>query len=828
MTKRAKPEILAPAGSMEGLKAAIAAGCNAVYIGGNRFGARAFANNLDQDEMLEAIAYCHLHDVKLYMTVNTVLKDREIKEALFSYLRPYYEAGLDAVIVQDMGVLRFISRHFPKLAIHASTQMTLTMGKGKEFLEKYHVNRIVPARELTLRELCTMRRETSMELEVFVHGALCYCYSGQCLFSSMLGGRSGNRGRCAQPCRLPYHMAEQNRSEDAYLLSPKELCNLPYLAEMIEAGIDSFKIEGRMKRTEYTAFVTSMYRKYVDLYFALGKEKYRDYIKKNQKEWEEDLQNLSDLYNREGFTQGYLTGQAGDSAQRHPGQKGTMLASKRPKHGGVLVGTVQKVNPKEVIYKVQKTIHAQDVVEFRNHSLTPSYEYTLGEDVPAGTLVTAHYKKGSEIRIGDQVYRTKNAVLLEKIVQDYLRTNEQVSVQGHCVAQKGQPLSLTVTLKGQTICCQGEICQKAKKRAIDESDIRKILQKTGNSPFYFEKLSIEAEENVFLPVGAIKQLRRDAFEQVRKQFLAQFWREDTVISEDINNREKDDQKGHAVSKESLKPQIATSVTTFEQAAAVCANPKVDRIYFETAVMTEKELSQAYHLAKEKQKEVWLAMPVIFRHAIWDRFEHKIQIIRENAYGQKDIPLIEDIWDGYLIRNTESFAFLTKYIPKEKLRIRLDHNMYVMNEEAQRFWKEQNVTLFSTSLEATKRELEAFQNYEPMEIPVYGKIPLMVSAQCIQANQKVCVCQDPKEWHKQIVFEDQKKRRFVCVNYCRYCYNIIYQDIPLYLEEIADQSTTIAGSIRYSFTTESASLVERILQGNMPCKTQRGHFDLGIE
>jgi putative protease len=828
MTKRAKPEILAPAGSMEGLKAAIAAGCNAVYIGGNRFGARAFANNLDQDEMLEAIAYCHLHDVKLYMTVNTVLKDREIKEALFSYLRPYYEAGLDAVIVQDMGVLRFISRHFPKLAIHASTQMTLTMGKGKEFLEKYHVNRIVPARELTLRELCTMRRETSMELEVFVHGALCYCYSGQCLFSSMLGGRSGNRGRCAQPCRLPYHMAEQNRSEDAYLLSPKELCNLPYLAEMIEAGIDSFKIEGRMKRTEYTAFVTSMYRKYVDLYFALGKEKYRDYIKKNQKEWEEDLQNLSDLYNREGFTQGYLTGQAGDSAQRHPGQKGTMLASKRPKHGGVLVGTVQKVNPKEVIYKVQKTIHAQDVVEFRNHSLTPSYEYTLGEDVPAGTLVTARYKKGSEIRIGDQVYRTKNAVLLEKIVQDYLRTNEQVSVQGHCVAQKGQPLSLTVTLKGQTICCQGEICQKAKKRAIDESDIRKILQKTGNSPFYFEKLSIEAEENVFLPVGAIKQLRRDAFEQVRKQFLAQFWREDTVISEDINNREKDDQKGHAVSKESLKPQIATSVTTFEQAAAVCANPKVDRIYFETAVMTEKELSQAYHLAKEKQKEVWLAMPVIFRHAIWDRFEHKIQIIRENAYGQKDIPLIEDIWDGYLIRNTESFAFLTKYIPKEKLRIRLDHNMYVMNEEAQRFWKEQNVTLFSTSLEATKRELEAFQNYEPMEIPVYGKIPLMVSAQCIQANQKVCVCQDPKEWHKQIVFEDQKKRRFVCVNYCRYCYNIIYQDIPLYLEEIADQSTTIAGSIRYSFTTESASLVERILQGNMPCKTQRGHFDLGIE
>lgn len=855
MTRRTKPEILAPAGSMEGLKAAIAAGCDAVYIGGSRFGARAFANNPDQDEMLEAIAYCHLHDVKLYMTVNTILKDREIKEALFSYLRPYYEAGLDAVIVQDMGVLCFISRHFPKLAIHASTQMTLTMGKGKEFLEKYHVNRIVPARELTLQELRCMRQETSLELEVFVHGALCYCYSGQCLFSSMLGGRSGNRGRCAQPCRLPYHRSDQKNPQDAYFLSPKELCNLYYLAEMIEAGIDSFKIEGRMKRTEYTAFVTSMYRKYVDLYFALGKEKYHEYISSHQKEWEEDLQKLSDLYNREGFTQGYLTGQAGDTTQRHPGQKGTMLASMRPKHGGVQVGTVQKVNRTEVVYLAEKEIHAQDVVEFRDRTWTPSYEYTLGEDVSKGTLVRARYKKGSKIQQGDKVYRTKNASLLEEIAQKYIATKEQVAVLGHCIVKKGQPISLTVTLKDQSVCCIGEVCQEAQKRAVDGTEISRILQKTGNSPFYFEDLSTEVEENAFIPVGAVKQLRREAFEQVRKQFLERFTRNDTVLEEKDPLQEDTGKKDHrsfdkiimSEEKEVLtqeneqtvlqKPEkqnsksnteVAVTISLFEQVEPVCKSSKVDRIYLETASMNARELLQAYHLAKANQKEVWLAMPVIFRDAVWKLFEQKADEINAKLLAKKDAVLPEDLWDGYLVRNTETIAFLKAHIAKEKLRIRLDHNMYVMNQEAQLFWKEQGINLYSASLEATKKEIESFDDRLPMEIVVYGKVPLMVSAQCMQANQKACVYQNPKGWQQVIPFEDKKKRRFVCVNYCKYCYNIIYQDIPLYIEELVDPKNKTAGSIRYSFTTENALQAEQILQGNIPKETQRGHYDLGIE
>ena len=208
-----KPEILSPAGSIESVRAAVNAGCDAIYIGGSRFGARAYADNPQGDQMAEVIRYCHRYGVKVYMTVNTLLKEHELQQDLYDYIRPYYLEGLDAVIVQDVGVMNYLHRYFPDLEIHASTQMTLTMGESTELLEPYGVTRIVPARELTLQELVQMRQSTGLEIEVFVHGALCYCYSGQCLFSSMLGGRSGNRGRCAQPCRRDIIWRERKRRD---------------------------------------------------------------------------------------------------------------------------------------------------------------------------------------------------------------------------------------------------------------------------------------------------------------------------------------------------------------------------------------------------------------------------------------------------------------------------------------------------------------------------------------------------------------------------------------------------------------------------------------
>lgn len=293
-------ELLAPAGSYQTVTAAIKAGADAVYMGGTKFGARAYAENGDEDTIIKAIKYVHLHGKALYLTVNTLLKNKELEEELYNYLLPYYRAGLDAVIVQDVGVLSFIKKYFPDLPIHASTQMTITGEKSAKLLEEMGCTRIVTARELSLEEIAGIRKETSIEIESFVHGALCYCYSGQCLMSSILGGRSGNRGRCAQPCRLPYQVYDGKRlvnsEKNQYALSPKDMCTIDILPQIIEAGVFSLKIEGRMKKPEYTAGVVKIYRKYIDLY-QKDPASYR--IE------EKDRQELFDLYNRDGFHTGY-------------------------------------------------------------------------------------------------------------------------------------------------------------------------------------------------------------------------------------------------------------------------------------------------------------------------------------------------------------------------------------------------------------------------------------------------------------------------------------------------------------------------------------------
>ncbi len=295
-----KLEVLAPAGSFESLRAAVNAGADAVYMGGSRFGARAYAQNPEGENLLAAIDYAHLHGVRLYLTVNTLLKTRELEQELYDYLLPCYEHGLDAVLVQDMGVLKAVREWFPDLPVHASTQMTLNGVGGVKVLKELGAERAVLSRELSLNEIAVISRETGMELETFVHGALCYCYSGQCLFSSILGGRSGNRGRCAQPCRLAYSAVDEkgkNLTGEQTLLSPKDICALDLIPEIAKAGVYSLKIEGRMKRPEYTAGVVRIYRKYVDQYLQYGEENY--------KVVEADRRELLLLFNRDGFSEGY-------------------------------------------------------------------------------------------------------------------------------------------------------------------------------------------------------------------------------------------------------------------------------------------------------------------------------------------------------------------------------------------------------------------------------------------------------------------------------------------------------------------------------------------
>ena len=324
-----KFELLAPAGNIEAFMGAIHAGADAVYLAGNKFGARAYADNFSEEELIHCIRYAHLFNRKVYMTVNTLFKDEELDE-LYDYLTPYYRAGLDAVIVQDMGVFEYIKRNFPDMELHVSTQMTITGKYGAQMLKDMGASRIVPARELSLDEIKEMKAQTGLEMETFIHGAMCYCYSGQCLFSSILGGRSGNRGRCAQPCRLPYTVdAAGKHLPECYPLSLKDMCTIEHIGEFMDAGIDSFKIEGRMKKPEYAAGVTAIYRKYIDQKLKNPSKKIQ--VSKN------DWNTLTHLYIRSERQDGYYYKYNGADmvtldSPAYSGSDDTLLAEIRSKY----------------------------------------------------------------------------------------------------------------------------------------------------------------------------------------------------------------------------------------------------------------------------------------------------------------------------------------------------------------------------------------------------------------------------------------------------------------------------------------------------------------
>lgn len=282
-----KVELLAPAGNLESLYAAVQAGADAIYLGGNKFSARAYASNFDDKTMEEAVEYCHLYNVKVYVTINTIMKEKELKEAC-KYAEFLYNVGVDALIIQDIGLASLLREKLPELELHASTQMTVHNGEAALSLSKLGFKRIVLSRELSLKEIEYISKTLKIETEIFIHGALCVCYSGQCLMSSMIGGRSGNRGRCAQPCRLPYEIVnKKDKDKDkGYILSPKDMCTIEDIKEIIESGASSLKIEGRMKRPEYVAGVVSEYRNVIDNFYQDGKKlKDLSYIEGSKKDF---------------------------------------------------------------------------------------------------------------------------------------------------------------------------------------------------------------------------------------------------------------------------------------------------------------------------------------------------------------------------------------------------------------------------------------------------------------------------------------------------------------------------------------------------------------
>ena len=799
-------EILAPAGSMECLKAAIAAGADAVYTGGALFGARAYAHNLTEEELLEAIDYVHLHGRRLYLTVNTLIKDREMEKQMYDYLLPYYRQGLDAVIVQDIGLFRFIRKHFPDLPIHASTQMTLTGVDGAKFLEKEGAQRIVTSRELSMAEVKKIADETELEIESFVHGALCYCYSGQCLFSSFIGGRSGNRGQCAQPCRLLYRTPEAKRPQ--YLLSLKDICTLELIPEMIESGIYSFKIEGRMKKPEYAAAVAFQYRKYADLYLKYyeecpAEEDPAAYAMKKYRVREEDRQMLLDLYNRGGFHTGYYHTQNGRE----------MISLNRPNHAGVPAVKVLAKKGRNVTAKALTDLYPQDIIELpMRKGREKADNYTCKDAVRKGMNVQIPVFADTPFKRDEIWMRTRNSTLIDTLREEFVNGKIKERICGTFRLYPQEKATLTVKCRDAEITVAGEKAQEALSQPMSRERIEKQLRKTGNTEFEFSFLKAEIGEKVFLPMQSLNELRREALETLEKVICEKYRR-----SGEVKDPEED--KTELSMEEEVLSGWTASVRTAEQMEVILEEEAIGRIYVDCTMFPRIWEKDSYvewitkvHAAG---KEIYLVMPYIFR----ERTRKQYEAAYNRIFGAG--------WDGILIANYESFAFLKEH--GYTGRIMTDYNMYEFNQESRKFWKEKGVFEFTAPVELTERELQDLR-VKDGEVIVYGYLPMMISAGCIQKTTRGCLKKSG-----QTTITDRYRNPFVVKNECDYCYNILYNYVPLYLGDRMEEVYQIGpGRIRLMFTTERQQEVRQILSAYFEGKElpegtyTRGHWKRGIK
>lgn len=708
-------ELLAPAGSYQTLVAAIEAGADAVYMGGTKFGARAYAENGDEDTIIAAIRYVHLHNKKLYLTVNTLLKDRELENELYDYLKPLYEAGLDAVIVQDPGVLKFVKENFPGLHIHASTQMTITGKMSASLLEEMGCSRIVTARELSLKEIEDIRKNTSLEIESFIHGALCYCYSGQCLMSSLFGGRSGNRGRCAQPCRLPYGVYENgkkiNSEKNQFALSPKDMCTIEILPEVIHAGVTSLKIEGRMKRPEYTAGVVRIYRKYLDLYLK-NADKYEKHPELYRVD-KADIQELFDLYNRDGFHTGYYKD-----------------------HNG----------PKMMALKNEKLSNGQ---------------------------------------------KARNEALFQRIKAEYLDKQRKLPLDASVQLHVGKP----AVFKIADIEVTGQVVDAAQKQPLAKDRVFAQLKKTGNTPFEFAHLDIEMDDNLFMPMQALNELRRSGLEAYENSVYDRYVRtaEDKkdIYDKDIYDKNIYDKELSIGSHY----EICVSVETKEQLQVALASSLVSRIYASIAIFDKTDIvnsvTKFVSAAKESGKKLYLALPFIVRKDVLGYLED---------YFQK---LIDLGLAGYLVRSLESLSCLRSLGLARYLVA--DANLYTYNRRAQDYYRELGIIRDTAPYELNGKEMRGRVN-EDSEVIVYGYQPLMVSAQCLKKNFRNCTKKS-----EILTLQDRYKKEFCVKCVCDFCYNIIYNSIPLGIWKEADELKQLGfQSFRMNFTMEKPDEMKHLL------------------
>lgn len=746
-------ELLAPAGSLKTLKAVIHAGADAVYLGGNMFGARAYANNFNEEELLEAIRFGHIHGRKIILAVNTLLKEYELGQ-LYDYLRPYYEAGVDAVIVQDMGVMEFIKTHFPNLPIHTSTQMTITNVEGARLLKEQGVERVVTAREMSLEEIQRIHDEVGVELESFIHGALCYCYSGQCLFSSIIGGRSGNRGRCAQPCRLSYEVLQGEKSLTGHhatpILSLKDMCTLPFLYELADHGVYSFKIEGRMKTPEYAAGVVSIYRKYMDSYLDGSR------IPVEKK----DIRALLELGNRGGFTNGY-------------------------------------------------------------------YYHHNDSDMLSGESASHNKSEG---------------VLQDNIRREYVDTELKEKIKGKLILNKECPAKIEVQYGKIKVSYQGDMVLVAQNRPLTKEVVTEKITKTGNTPFVFENLEVTMDDDIFMPVNQLNQLRRGALEALEEVLLKPYERTLPELVETSSAETDRQTTGNAIKEKQISGQslsqtsgqqsagssteVRVLIEDAEQLPAVLKADFVDTVYLDCMLYTRenllRKLSEDIDRVHASGKKAFYVFPFIFRQ-------------QTSLFYEKIMPELKKLpLDGIMVRSLDEIAFIKEW-GNENWQMVSDSNLYTYSNEAAEYFYRLGMIQDTIPVELNRKEILRRENSRS-EMIIYGRLPLMITAQCIHKNTLGCMHQ-----HKVLNLKDRYSVHFPVKNFCSECYNVIYNSLPvcLFKEDVTVKKIAPA-AVRLSFTTETEEETEQILTiygdiyknggilGQMPMECTNGHFKRGVE
>lgn len=805
-----KVELLAPAGSMESLYAAVQNGADAVYLGGAKFSARAYASNFDEENMIKAVEYCHLYNVKVYITVNTLIKEDEIKEAI-EYVKFLYEIGVDALIIQDTGLAELIKRNFPDFEIHASTQMTVHNGEGAMFLKKLGFSRIVLSRELSLEEIRHISKDLDIETEIFIHGALCISYSGQCLMSSLIGGRSGNRGRCAQPCRLPYEIINKTteKAKKGYLLSPKDICTIENIHHLIDSGTSSLKIEGRMKRPEYVAGVVSAYRKAIDeAYESLGftddslqlKDKLRiergkrKVDEKRNVNIEEEKRKLLKLFNREGFSKAYLFGNTGRE----------MMAYKFPKNTGIEIGKVNR----DMTIELKENISLQDGIRFGDDGFT-IFKIVKGsknvEEAFEGDRVKL---KPTKYKSGDILYKTSDVKLLDALSESYRniygrKNNLKLKVN----FKVGVPFILKTKYKDKDFVVEGEAVQKALKKPMEKDQVINKLNKTGDTAFSFEEITFENFEEGFISVSSINAVRRELIDSI-SNYIKQEGNKSLNKVLDFNISYKKELKNEINS-----PLVV--VTTNNQLKAV-EECNVDNIAVEV-FMRDCDID----LKNIKCSNLFIRMPSIIK----EEFHSVCRKIEEC------LPYIKGII-------TSNLGVINKF--KEKTLIIGDYKLNNFNSYSLEFYKD-ILNIATISVELNKKEISNLVKKAslPCSLIVYGKTELMVSEYCPigsvfggKDNKYGCSGECKKG---NFVLKDRMGEEFP-IKTDKYCKSHIYNSAAINLIPNLDEIKTLnLDLLRLDFVDESYEETLQILSNykNKEFKGEfkgftRGHFKRGVE